>query len=238
MTQTPLTLSYLTQLPSCLLFKPGITKLVDVPLEHFAIVYDKLVSVREVFSRYKTGVSGSGRFGMMNQCEGVSTAAAGLKHSLVRVPTRRLIWDPGTQIPGPGLDSPVLLLVGEGGMVWTPGSPGTVFAWWGGGWDGVDTQQPWDSPCLVGVGWCEHPEALRQSLPGADSGWGSVNTQKPRRVLAWSGRGDGVNTRQPGTALDLQARVCRFSMALPTANCRALRECLDLCECGFLHSES
>lgn len=48
-TQKPLTLSYLTQLPSCLLFKTGITKPVDVPLEHFAVVYDKWVSVLRGF---------------------------------------------------------------------------------------------------------------------------------------------------------------------------------------------
>lgn len=158
---------------------------------------------------------------MTNQYEGVSTAAAGMKHFRVKVTTRRLIWDPGTQIPGPGLDFPVLPLVGEGGRCEHQAALGQSLPGGGVG-DGLNTRQLWDSLCLVGVG----------------VGGMVWTPSSPGTVLAWWGWWDGVNTRQPGTILDLQARVCRFSMALPTANCRALRKCLDLSECGFLHSES
>lgn len=127
--------SYLTQLPSCLLFKTGITKLVDVPLEHFAIVYDKPLVCPEVFSSYKTGVGGSGPFTMTSQYDRVSAAPGGAK-----VTTQRLIWDPRTRFPVLVSAVPVLPMVGaKRGQCEHPAALGQSLP--GGDW---------------GL-WCEHP---------------------------------------------------------------------------------
>ena len=88
-------------------------------------------------------MSGNGPFRMANQYEGVSTAPVGVKHFWVKVTTQRLIWDPRTQIPAPGLSSSHG--GGQRGSSVNTQQPWDSPAWWGEG-DGVNTRQPWDSP--------------------------------------------------------------------------------------------
>ena len=93
--------------------------------------------------------------------------------------------------------------------------PFQFFPWWGQRGGSVNTQQPWDSPCLVGsrgvntrepwrflawwwwVGQCEYPAALEQScLVGSGRLWCEHPGALEIPCLVGRG-GGGVNTPQP-----------------------------------------
>ena len=82
----------------------------------------------------------------------------------------------------------------------------------------MNTQQPWDSPCLVGTGglWCEHPGALEiPCLVGR--GGGGVNTPQPWDSPAWWGEGDGVNTPQPWDSPRPSSKCARILHGSPNS---------------------